>query len=462
MNYAEFLDGKVHRAEMHGFDPVYLPDCLMPFQRALVTWATQKGRAAIFADCGLGKTLMQLVWAQNVVERTNGRVLILTPLAVSAQTVREGEKFGVEAHRSRDGELPGKIIVTNYERLRNFKPDDFSGCVCDESSILKNYAGAYKAEITEFMRRMSYRLLCTATAAPNDYIELGTSSEALGELGFMDMLTRFFKNDQNPTVDTKRKWQRTGGEVPKWRFKPHAETPFWRWVCSWARSVRRPSDLGFDDNGFVLPPLNEAEHVIKATTPRDGMLFNLPAVGLYEQREERRRTVKERCERAANLAAGHDASILWCHLNAEGDLLEKMLPGCVQVCGSQSDDQKEESLLAFLNGEAKQLVTKPMCAGFGLNMQHCAHMTFFPSHSYEQYYQSVRRCWRFGQERPVTVDIVATDGDARVMVNLKRKAEAADRMFAALVVHMSDALAIRKHNGFTTKERIPEWLASSS
>lgn len=445
MNYAEFLDGKVHRAEMHGFDPVYLPDCLMPFQRALVTWATQKGRAAIFADCGLGKTLMQLVWAQNVVERTNGRVLILTPLAVGAQTVREGEKFGVEAHRSRDGELPGKIIVTNYERLHHFKPEDFAGCVCDESSILKNYAGAYKAEITEFMRRMSYRLLCTATAAPNDYIELGTSSEAIGVLDRKHMLAQFFTHD--------------GGETAKWRLKGHARAHlFWRWVCSWARSVRKPSDMGFDDNGFVLPPLNEAEHVIKAATPRDGMLFNLPAVGLYEQREERRRTVKERCERAANLAVGHDASILWCHLNAEGDLLEKMLPGCVQVCGSQSDDQKEESLLAFLNGEAKQLVTKPMCAGFGLNMQHCAHMTFFPSHSYEQYYQSVRRCWRFGQERPVTVDIVATDGDARVMDNLQRKAAAADRMFENLVQLMNDELKVTTHAKATKAERVPEWL----
>ncbi|MCC7015025.1 MAG: helicase [Planctomycetes bacterium] len=458
MDYESFVRSKLHESNMHGFDPVFVPDCLMPFQADLVRWATRKGRCAIFADCGLGKSLMQLVWAENVARKTGGRILILSPLAVGAQTVREAEKFGIEAARSRDGSLPAQLIVTNYERLHLFNPTDFVGCVCDESSILKNYDGATKAAITEFMRKMSYRLLCTATAAPNDYIELGTSSEALGELGFMDMLGRFFKNDTNPTSDTRRKYAQTGGEVPKWRFKWHAEMPFWQWVCSWARAVRKPSDLGFNNGPFQLPTLIEREHIVAPCRPRDGMLFDLPSKGLWEQREERRRTIDERCGMASDLAKLHDSSILWCYLNDEGDLLEKLVPDAVQVCGSQSDDEKEEKLMAFLSGEAKRLITKPMCAGFGLNLQHCAHMTFFPSHSYEQYYQSVRRCWRFGQKRPVTVDVVASKGESAVMANLQRKATAADQMFERLVTSMNNALQISTSRTFNTKTEAPSWL----
>jgi hypothetical protein len=457
-NYDAFLQSKRHEGDMHGFEPLFMPSMLFDFQKHLVAWATQKGRCALFWDCGLGKTAMQLVWAENIVRKTNGRVLILAPLAVTQQTLKEGGKFGVECHRSKTGELDGKIIVTNYQRLRHFKPEDFVGCVCDESSILKNYDGEYKAEITQFMRKMSYRLLCTATAAPNDYIELGTSSEALGELGFMDMLTRYFKNDTNPTVDTKRRYAAQGGEVPKWRFKQHAEKVFWRWVCSWARAVRKPSDLGFDDGRFVLPPLVERDHVVNVEAKEVGLLFQLPAVGLFEQRQERRRSINERCEMAAQLARGHDASVLWCHLNPEGDLLESLLPGCVQVCGHQSDDEKEEKLIAFLSGQSPVLVTKPMCAGFGLNMQHCAHMTFFPSHSYEQYYQSVRRCWRFGQKRPVTVDIVTTEGEQGVMRNLQKKAAAADKMFSELVSYMDRAISVQKGIEYVNKMEVPSWL----
>jgi hypothetical protein len=275
------------------------------------------------------------------------------------------------------------------------------------------------------------------------------------------MLNRFFKNDSNPTSDTKRHWARTGGEPPKWRFKKHAEGAFWRWVCSWARAVRKPSDLGFDDGKFILPSLIERDHVVKTSKIRDGYLFDLPAIGLWEQREERRRTIKERCELAAQLAQGHDASILWCHLNDEGELLEGLLPGSVQVCGSQSDDEKETALMSFLSGEKAILITKPMCAGFGLNLQRCAHMTFFPSHSYEQYYQSVRRCWRFGQTRPVTVDIVTTEGERRVMSNLKHKADAADIMFSNLVANMNDSLSINRTNKNIIKEEVPSWLLAT-
>jgi len=457
--YHQFIEYKSHYGGDDGFAPTFLPDCLKDFQRALVEWSCRRGRAAVFADCGLGKTLIQLVWAENVVRKTNGRVLILTPLAVGAQTVREGEKFGIEAHRSKAGELNGKIVVANYERLHHFNPSDFIGCVCDESSILKNYEGRYKGEITGFMRKMPYRLLCTATAAPNDYIELGTSSEALGELGFMDMLTRFFKNDQNPTVDTRRRYH---GDVPKWRFKHHAEGPFWRYVCSWARAIRKPSDLLFPDDGFILPELHEVDHMVEVEKPRNGMLFNLPAVGLHEQCQERRSSIEERCEMAANLSSGHDSSILWCHLNDEGNLLEKITPDSVQVCGHQTDDEKEERLMSFLSGQVNRLITKPMMAGFGLNLQRCAHMTFFPSHSYEQYYQSVRRCWRFGQKREVTVDIISTHGDEQVIRNLKRKEEAADAMFSRLVEHMNNSIRLDRSNQFTKKMEAPAWLLKIS
>jgi len=461
MDYADFLEKRRHSCELHGFDPISLPEQMMDFQRHITTWALRKGRAAIFADCGLGKTLMQLSWADNVAKKTGGRVLVLSPLAVGQQTVTEAHKFGIDATRSRAGELDGQIIVTNYERLHHYSPEDFSGCVCDESSILKNYDGQRKHEITQFIQKMSYRLLCTATAAPNDYIELGTSAEALGELGFMDMLQRFFKNDTNPTVDTRRHYAAHGGDVPKWRFKRHAEDPFWRWVCSWASAIRRPSDIGYDDGAFILPALVERQHVIESVSPRDGMLFNLPAVGLREQRDERRRTIEARCESAVSMSYGHDSSILWCHLNAEGDLLERLLPGSVQVCGRQSDDEKEEKLTAFIRGESKYLVTKPMCAGFGLNMQHCAHMTFFPSHSYEQYYQSVRRCWRFGQSREVVVDVVTTPGEAKVMSNLQKKAAAADAMFSRLVQHMNSAANVQRPNIYIQKTEVPAWLSAT-
>ena len=250
MNYADFVASKSHEGADHGFSPTFMPSNLFDFQKAMVEYAVRKGRSALFEDCGMGKTAQLLTWAQNVIEHTNRPVLVLSPLAVAAQTLREAGKFGIEACRSSDGTLPGKLVITNYERLVHFSPSDFAGVVCDESSILKSFDGARKAEITAFMRKVPYRLLATATAAPNDYIELGTSSEALGHLGYMDMLNRFFKNDLNNSA-TRRHY----GEAPKWRFRGHAEQPFWRWVCSWARALRKPSDLGFDDGRFVLPPL---------------------------------------------------------------------------------------------------------------------------------------------------------------------------------------------------------------
>lgn len=359
-NYQKFIEAKSQIGTMDGFEPIWVPDFLFDFQQLLVSWAIRKGKSAIFADCGLGKTPMQLVWAENITRQTNGRVLILTPLAVSSQTIREAGKFGIEAAKCIDGALPKeKIIVANYQRLHYFKPSDFVGAVCDESSILKNFDGAIKTEVTEFMRKMKYRLLCTATAAPNDFIELGTSSEALGELGYIDMLGRFFKHDSGSTNPGRRFF------AGKWRFRGHAERDFWRWVCSWARAVRKPSDLGCEDGMFVLPPLSTIQHIVKAKTRPEGFLFEMPAMTLEEQRDERRRTIQERCVKAAELALSHPVSVLWCHLNPEGDLLAKLVKDSVQVSGDDSDERKEEVFEAFQSGQAKRLVTKPTIAGWG-------------------------------------------------------------------------------------------------
>ena len=455
-NYESFIDSKTQGGCESGFKPIWTPDFLMDFQAAMVDWSVRKGRAALYEDCGLGKTIQQLVWSQNVVRHTNRPVLILTPLAVSYQTVAEAGKFGIETYLAREAPVapikPG-IYVTNYERLHYFDANDFAGVVCDESSILKNFDGARKGEITEFMRKMPYRLLCTATAAPNDYTELGTSAEALGELGHMDMLNRFFKNDQNNSATGRMR-----GEVIKWRFKGHAELAFWRWVCSWARAIRKPSDIGFDDSKFKLPPLTETQHLVQPNTIADGFLFALPAVGLKEQREERKRTVAERCERAAELVNGTGKqALVWCHLNEEGDTLQRLIPGSIQVSGKDSDDAKEEKLMAFADNKARVLVTKPKIGAWGLNFQNCAHAVTFPSHSFEQYYQCIRRNWRFGQKSPVRVDIVTTEGEQEVMKNLQRKAKAADRMFDNLVAEMNRASRIDRANVFTQKIEVPSW-----
>lgn len=464
MNYAEFINSKTHSGGEYGFTPVWMPDILFDFQKALVEWATQKGRAAIFADCGLGKTFIQLAWAENVARHTGKRVLILTPLAVSFQTVSEGKKIGVEVEHRREGiKHSDRIVVTNYERLHYFNPDDFAGVVCDESSILKNFDGQTKAAVTDFMRKRPYRLLCTATAAPNDYIELGTSSEAIGELGYIDMLKMFFKSTQNTYAQGGSggggRWAKDKAFDGKFRFRGHAEHDFWRWVCSWARAMRKPSDLGFDDAKFKLPELITTDHQVQARRPADGMLFDLPACGLTEQREELRRTINERCEMAAALINKHnEPAVAWCHLNDEGHLLEKLIPGAVEIEGNDSEEKKERIFNDFASGDIRVIVTKPKIAGFGLNWQHCNHQVYFPSHSYEQYYQAIRRCWRFGQLNPVTVDLISTEGQAVVMQNLKRKTEAAEKMFEHLVSLMRNELKLTKINEYTKKEVIPSWL----
>lgn len=455
-DYDIFINAKTQAGADSGFKPLWMPDFLFDFQKHIVDFNVRKGRAGKFADCGLGKTPMGLAWAENVVRHTRKPVLYLTPLAVGQQTIHEAEKFGIEARLSRDGAtIPvDRIVVTNYERLQYFNSNDFGGVVCDESSILKSFAGARRGQITAFMRKVPYRLLQTATAAPNDYVELGTSSEALGYMGHMDMLNRFFKNNLNNSATGRMR-----GEVIKFRLKGHAEIPFWRWVCSWALAVRKPSDLGYDDSAFVLPEKIEVEHLVEAQTLGEGMLFAMPAVGLKEQREERRRSIEERCAKVAELVnhTGQPANV-WCHLNDEGDLLERLIPDAVQVSGGDSDDAKEEKLTAFAEGKARILITKPKIGAMGLNFQHCNHAVVFPSHSFEQYYQLVRRNWRFGQKRTVTVDIVTTEGERGVMKNLQRKADQADVMFSRLVEEMNNAQGIERANNMTKTMGVPSWL----
>jgi len=457
MEYEDFLKNKTQLSGNFGFDPLFIPRFLFDFQKKIVEWSIQKGRSAIFADCGLGKSPMELVWAQNVIEKTNGRVLLLTPLAVGPQMQREAEKFGIEAKRSREGNINSDIIITNYEQLHYYDPADFTGVICDESSILKNFNGKIKNQINMFMRKIKYRLLATATAAPNDFIELGTSSEALGYLGYMDMLNKFFKNDMNNSSTGRYR-----GETVKWRLKGHAHKSFWRWITSWARAIRKPSDMGFENDGYDLPEIEENNYMLNEESRFvDGVLpgMVLPAHGLKEQRQERRATIKSRCQKVSEIVNdSDDFCVVWCNLNDEGDLLEKIIPDSIQVSGRDSDFSKEDKLVAFSEGNERVLITKPKIGAWGLNWQHCNHVTVFPSHSYEQYYQAVRRCWRFGQKRRVTVDMIYTEGDENVIYNLRRKQRQADEMFDNLVKEMNNSLDIMNIKNYDNKMKAPAWL----
>jgi hypothetical protein len=454
--YSDFLASKTQLAHAGGFEPTVMPDHLFDFQRDLVAWAIRQGRAGLFADCGLGKSPMELAWADNVYRYTGKPVLLLTPLAVGFQIVREAEKFGHDAALSRDGTVTAEITVTNYEQLGKFTPEEFGGVVCDESSAIKAFDGERRALVTEFMRLVPFRLLGTATAAPNDYTELGTSSEALGHLGHMDMLGRFFTNAMRTSHGYHGKWRMD--DMYQWRFKGHAEQPFWRWVSSWARAIRKPSDYGYDDGGFHLPPIEQRVTLVEARTPHPEMLFDVPAQGLSAEREEQRRTLVERCEAAAAALEDADTAVAWCNLNDESALLTRLIPGAVELSGSDPVDAKEEKLRAFSEGDIRALVTKPKLGAFGLNWQHCHRMSYFPTHSYEQWYQALRRMWRFGQQHTVTVDVITTKGGERTFANLQRKADRADQMFDALMAHMTDALRVQRAADHTTETQVPAWL----
>lgn len=454
--YREFLQAKSQLGGTAGFEPIWIPDCMFPFQRYLTEWAIRMGRAALLEDCGLGKTLQQLVWAENVVRHTNKPVIIITPLAVSQQTAREAAKFGIEAKVSRDGKYDTKIVITNYERLHYFDSSEFIGAVADEASAIKAFDGKRRKEVTRFFSKMPYRLLATATPSPNDFIELGTESECLGVMTQSDMLGFFFietKNMRHTVFKEGDFWNHT-----KYSFKPHSAEPFWRWVVSWARGIRLPSDLGFDDTGFVLPPLNYTDHIVDVPFIPPGELFPRPAITLQEQKDERLKTVNERCEKVAELLRHGRPAIAWCHYNEEGDTLERLIPNAVQVAGSDSLEAKEERLEAFAKGEIPVLVTKPKIGCWGLNLQHCGDMTFFPTHSYEGFYQGIRRCYRFGRTGPVNVEIVSSPGEAKVIAGLKKKHDKAELMFERLVTHMNHAIVMNSEDRHTKPIQVPSWL----
>ncbi len=456
-DYRAFIRNKSQLGGDAGFAPAWLPDSLFDFQRFLVEWSVRRGRAAIFADCGLGKTLMQLVWAENVARHTGKPVLVVAPLAVAAQTQREAEKFGVEAKVSRDGAVH-RITITNYERLHYFRQDDFVGAVADESSAIKAFDGRRRKQVVRFFSKLPYRLLCTATPSPNDFIELGTQSECLGVMTQSDMLGFFFRETENMRHCIFKEddfWNKL-----KWWFKPHSEQPFWRWVASWARALRSPADLGFDGGNFVLPPLEYEKHVTDVPYIPKGELFPRPAVWLHEQREERHRTLNERCEKVAELLSHDRPAIAWCHFNEESELLAKLIPGAVEVAGRHSDDYKEAALNDFATGNARVLVSKPKIACWGMNYQHCGDMSIFPSFSFEQFYQAVRRCWRFGRRGPVVVRVVSALGEAEVIDGLRRKQQQAETMFSSLVRYMNDSLVMTSDDGHTGKTVLPPWLCS--
>jgi hypothetical protein len=429
--YQNFLAAKKHSTGDHGFYANWVPDCAFDFQRHIIAKAVQKGRIGVFADTGLGKTLMQLAFAYNVVLTTNKPVLILTPLAVAFQFLSEAEKIGIDdIQHTKDGTFTKKIVICNYERLHYLNPDDFSAVLLDESSILKNFDGKIRDQVIAFIKRVDYRMLSTATPSPNDFIELGNSSEALGYMGYMDMLGKFFKNNQNSVDSTNRNI----GE--KFYLKPHAEKDFFAWVNQWSIMVKRPSDLGFSDEGYKLPPLHTNKHTVHNTKQwtinGQSSLFAMPAKTMTEVREEQKLTVEERCEKAVELAIGK-TSVYWCNLNEESALLADLDADAVEIRGGMSIDKKEEILVSFAKGEINRLITKAKMTSLGLNWQLGNHTVFFPTWSYEQYYQAIRRFWRFGQTREVTCDMVISDGQERVLDALQQKTQKAIDLYENLV-----------------------------
>lgn len=454
MKYEDFVANKRHSIGNCGFKPNYFPDMAFDFQRHIIEKSVTKGRMAVFADTGLGKTLIQLSIAKNIVNETNGRVLILTPLAVAFQFLLEAEKMGIEdVEYSREGKFTKKIIICNYERLHYFDPTDFVGVICDESSILKNFDGKIKQQVTSFVKKLPYRFLSTATPSPNDFIELGTSSEALGYMGHMDMLGKFFKNNQNSVDSTNRNI----GE--KYYLKPHAEKDFFAWVNQWAIMVKMPSDIGFSNDGYILPELLTNRHIVKNQSLIDVngqiQMFTPIAKSMTEVRHEQKQTEDNRCEKAVELATGK-TSVYWCNTNNESRLLREMDSDAVEIIGSQSIEQKEERLLAFANGEINRLITKAKMTGMGLNWQHCNHTVFFPTWSYEQYYQAIRRFWRFGQKSEVTVEMVVSDGQTRVIETLTQKTKKAIELHKNLTDNVNRSFADSKRE-FNQSIIKPKW-----
>lgn len=436
-SYADFLARKRISDPMTGMADVgELPSFLFPHQRDIVSWSLRRGRSAIFAGTGLGKTAMELVWADKVASHTGKPVLIFAPLAVSQQHIREAGKFGLSARIVADqSQVSAGVNVTNYQKIGKFDLSAFGGICLDESSILKSTDGHYRTRLIEECASIPFRLAATATPAPNDFMELGNHAEFLGVMSYTDMLATFFVHD--------------GGDTQKWRLKGHAESEFWKWMASWAVMLRKPSDLGYPNDGYDLPSLIQNQHVVGvdyAPSLDTGLLFPMEARSMSERIAARRDTVDERVEMAAKITPSDRPFVWWCNLNSEADALAKAIPGAVNLSGSDSDDQKECKIAAFLTGETRVLISKPSICGFGLNFQHCRDTGFVGlNDSFEQVFQAVRRFWRFGQTKPVTVHFIAAETEGAVVANIKRKEADAERMAAAMVAHTADlsSVAIR-------------------
>jgi hypothetical protein len=425
-NYQTFLQGKRQFAHTVGIEVALdaLHPTLFPFQRTLVQWALRKGRAALFADCGLGKSFMQLEWANQVHLHTGRDVLILAPLAVSSQTISEGVKLGITVHACREqSDVRPGLSIANYEILDHFDASHFGGVVLDESSILKSFMGQTKRALVESFADTPYRLCCSATPAPNDNMEIGNHSEFLGVMPSTEMMMRWFINDT----------MKSG----HYRLKGHAVKDFWAWVTSWAVSIRRPSDLGFSDEGYVLPELHLHHHYVETDVTKDaeeGQLFRAPMMSATNLHKEMRITAPDRAQAVASLVnESCESWTVWCHTNYEADALVALIPDAVEVRGGEKAEVKERKLMAFTNGEARVIITKPSIAGYGLNWQHCRNAAFVGlSYSYEDFYQAVRRLYRFGQKQPVDVHVIAADTEGTLVTTLERKMRAHMQMTHAM------------------------------
>ena len=458
--YLALIEAKRPAVDTFGFDPSPMNAAMKPHQLHATEFALRQGRAALFLDTGLGKSFCAHEWGRQVVEKTGKPVLLLAPLAVSAQHEREGQKFGIDVKAIREPmEVRGaRIYVTNYDRLEKFDPGAFGGVILDESSILKSFNSKTTKALTEGFARTPYRLACTATPAPNDHMELGTHSEFLGVMRQNMMLQRWFIHD---SMDT-----------GTWRMKGHAVDDFWSWVASWSRCISKPSDIGFSDDGYALPELDVRRHVIAADRNIDagaekdgqGHLFRMPDTSATSIHREKRMTTDARSDAIADIVGGSDeAWVVWCDTDYEADALASRLPDAVEVRGSMSADEKERGLVAFSTGQVRVIITKPSIAGFGLNWQHCARMAFVGlSFSYENYYQAIRRCWRFGQTRPVQVHIACADTEENIWQTVSRKADDHDTMKRAMSMAMARAVkraAVETYKPTKTLS-LPTWMTS--